>query len=459
MKKYLFAFLIFSGIFACQTIEDDSLSGIDRSVEPIVNGTRDPQAVPLSDSQIMAIGWLHPYGRPSGNFCTGTLVTPELVITAAHCTYGVSAGEISFGIGLDPANPEATFVSAGVYRHPAVDAAMILLDEDATAAGVDITPIPINQAAVSGSAIGRAVQAGGYGNTRDPDREGRWFATVYIDQVTYEDIYVDGRGKQGLCYGDSGSGLIDLDSEGNPVVLAVESGGDDSCVDIDYMTRLDTIYEAWITPILNGEYPVDPCEDLGREGRCADNVAEWCPRGLLRQADCTVLGTECIYVPEADRHGCSCDRIGDLGWCNGDIAEFCWEGRIVQMNCAMRGYDCGYVDEEAGYYCVENAVCRPEDQPGRCEDDTAISCSEGRTTREICHADDLVCVETEDGAECVDPDPGADGDADVDASGDAGPNPDAPENNGCDCHVVSGRQSSSGSLLTRLILLARGVFL
>ncbi|MEX1323243.1 MAG: NAD(P)H-quinone oxidoreductase subunit F, partial [Synechococcaceae cyanobacterium] len=45
-------------------------------------------------------------------------------------------------------------------------------------------------------------------------------------------------------------------------VLAVESWGDASCVDIDHMTRLDTIWD-WIGPITEGEVPEDPCLELG----------------------------------------------------------------------------------------------------------------------------------------------------------------------------------------------------
>lgn len=398
--------------------------GTARDVQPIVNGTRDPQTVELTDGQIMAIGWLYGVGMPNQPFCTGTLIAPNMVVTAAHCTYGGGAGEIGFGVGMDPSEPAALFVSAGVFPNREVDAALILLEEDATAAGIDITPIPVNQVAVDASAIGREVQAGGYGETYDAETDGRWFATVYIDEVDSVEIIVDGRGEQGICFGDSGSGLIDLDEEGNPIVLAVESWGDESCVDIDHMTRLDIIWD-WIAPVLDGEYPEDPCEGIGDEGRCVDNVAESCRRGTLRQTDCTALGTECAYVEEARRYGCVCDVFTETGWCDDSVAEFCREGRVARFNCGMLGLTCGYDEYESRYFCTDDPTCRDEDVPGRCEGDTAVRCSRDRSTRELCFVEGGSCVESEDGAECVIPDGDADADTDTDADGDIDADADA----------------------------------
>jgi hypothetical protein len=209
--------------------------------QAIVNGTREPQAVELSDSQIMAIGWLHSRGNPSGNFCTGTLVAPNVVATAAHCTRGSSGSDLGFGVGLDPTDYDDTFASVAIYEHPSRDVSIVVLAEDATDGEVAITPIPINTRAYSSADVGTAVQAGGYGQTRDSSRSGRWFATVYISSVTNETIFVDGRGEQGICYGDSGGPIIGLADDGNPVVLATESTGDSSCVDIDQLTRLACI--------------------------------------------------------------------------------------------------------------------------------------------------------------------------------------------------------------------------
>ena len=464
-------------VLLCACAPEDPLElrqeGMNLVRSPIVNGTRDPRAVDLTDAQILSIGWLYAAGSPSRIFCTGTLIAPNLVVTAAHCVYGAGAGEIGFGVGVDPRDPVATSLTAGVFPNRAVDAALLLLEDDLTAGDVEITPIPVNQDALDASDVGRAVQAGGYGDTYDPDTDGRWFATVYIDEITTELVVVDGRGEQGICFGDSGSGLIDLDADGNPVVLAVESGGDASCVDIDRMTRLDTIWD-WIGPVLDGEIPADPCEGVGRTGRCVDNVAERCPRGSLRYTDCTELGTECAYIEEAERFACTCGPLTAEGWCDGDVAEYCSEGRYRQSNCSFRGGACGWDAAEGRYTCVDRPVCRPEDEAGRCEGDTAIRCVAGRTTRELCYAAGRECVETDDGVECVeggvdgdadgdgdgdadgDGDGDADADADTDADADGDGEPDGDDEGGCSCRVASPHQSGAGRFLSLLLDLLPG---
>ncbi len=370
--------------------------------QSIVNGTRDPLTVALSEPQVRAIGWLYYAGQSSSAFCTATLIAPDLVVTAAHCVNGVSAGEIGFGVGVDPGAPEGTFLSVGVFANPQVDAALVRLGEDLTLSSLDITPIPVNQAVLASSMVGRAVQAGGYGETYDTSRDGRWFATVYVSELLGEEIVVDGRGDQGICYGDSGSALIDLDAAGDPVVLAVESWGDESCVDIDHMTRLDPIF-AWIGPAIDGVDPPDPCAGVPSEGRCVDNVAEICRRDTLRQTDCNALGTECVYVAEAERYACACGELDAIGRCDGDTREYCRDGRISSYSCDRWGQACGW-DAVAGRYdCVDFAACRPEDEAGRCDGEVAISCTAGRTTRQLCALDELECTATNPGVTCTEP--------------------------------------------------------
>lgn len=455
--------LVAALVVACEAGEPHA-PAIGTSSAPIVNGTREPQTVALTPEQVMAIGWLYSADAPSFPFCTGTLIAPDVVVTAAHCVWGSAAGEIGFGVGLDPDEPDGLFLSIGVFPNREVDAALILLGEDVTASGLSITPIPVNQVALGDSLVDRPVQAGGYGDTYDPDREGRWFATVYVAEVSDTEVVVDGRGDQGICFGDSGSGLIDLDAAEQPVVLAVESNGDASCVDIDHMTRLDPVWD-WIAPVLEGVLPPDPCEGVGDEGRCDDDVALSCRRGMLRETNCSIWGAQCSYIDESARYGCPCGAVPEQGWCDGDVAESCREGRISQMNCATRGQRCGYVAEEDRYGCTGDPACLPEDEAGRCAGDTAIHCENDRTTRELCFVDGDVCLETETGASCEpaggDADAGVDAGALPDAGTDAGATPDAGDDapdaadlggggasgGGCGCRAAAPRPADRGVAL------------
>lgn len=384
---------------------------------PIVNGTRDPQAVALDEGEILAIGWLHRAGRPSSNFCTGTLIAPRVVATASHCTAGSDASDIGFGVGLEPTDPVASFRVTALYEHPSVDAALLVLGSDATETVPGLVPIPANDEDIDSSRIGEAVQAGGYGETRDRSRTGRWFATVYLLQVGNRQIRVDGRGEQGICYGDSGGPVIAENSAGEPRVLGVESYGDNSCVDVDTLTRLDAIMD-WITPVLEGDAPFDPCDGLDFLGRCTGNVAEWCENGELRQRDCDALGTSCSYVNDRVGYICDCGDLDFYGRCDGDLLEYCDNGRFVQRNCQARGQVCGLGSPDEGYVCTNEAACSAEDAAGRCDGDTAVNCSDGRVFRDDCGELGLTCVEAPGRAICDDLG-GADAGADV-GGGDMG---------------------------------------
>ena len=69
-------FLLFSSLYAAPTLE--------RWRGEIRNGSRAPQTISLSARQQRAIGWFYDE-VPGEPFCTGTLITPELVLTARHC--------------------------------------------------------------------------------------------------------------------------------------------------------------------------------------------------------------------------------------------------------------------------------------------------------------------------------------------------------------------------------------
>src|SRR5262249_10572796 len=57
--------------------------------------------------------------------CTGTLITPRVVLTAGHCTFGAAAAQVWFNAEVTPATVPGYPFSGGVmgtpYTHPGYD--------------------------------------------------------------------------------------------------------------------------------------------------------------------------------------------------------------------------------------------------------------------------------------------------------------------------------------------------
>ena len=107
-----------------------------------------------SDERFTAVGRLNLSGK---GFCTATLIAPQVVITAAHCTFyprtgkPIPADRIHFAAGWRQGKPLAHSVAKHVRRHPryehgkpiSADIAIIVLAEPINDAR--ITPIPIDR--------------------------------------------------------------------------------------------------------------------------------------------------------------------------------------------------------------------------------------------------------------------------------------------------------------------------
>ncbi len=397
LRRYQLISLAVLTLFGCQSDENGQTTGYVLQQQPIVNGTRDPQAVALTEGQQNAIGWLHSAGYPHSAFCTGTIISPTVVATASHCLEGVRAGQIGFSVGQLTTDPLGTFGVEAIHIHPRVDAALLVLDQSAIEAVDGLSPILANRTSLTNDLVGSPIQAGGYGQTRDPARTGRWFATVYLAAVGDSQIIVDGRGDQGICFGDSGGPAIAELQPGIPVLLGVESHGDGSCVDNDWLTRIDAIYEDFIEPVVGGGVQVGLCDPLDYEGQCLGEEAEWCEGGVVLRRDCTTLGTTCGLVSEEIGFACACD-VGEFGRCAGNIAQWCENGHLRQLNCEARGEICGWAGADHGYFCDRRARCGPNDTAeGRCEGDVILSCVDSRLDSINCRARGMTCGSDEGG--------------------------------------------------------------
>ena len=66
----------------------------------LINGTRLP-ALEVTRGELNAFAWLHPAGSPQEVTCSGALITPIHLLTAAHCMEPYSFRGFGVGFGAE----------------------------------------------------------------------------------------------------------------------------------------------------------------------------------------------------------------------------------------------------------------------------------------------------------------------------------------------------------------------
>ncbi len=209
----------------------------------------------------MVAEWPEP-GQPD-LFCSGTLVSPTIFLTASHCTAALAdlgIGPSDVWVTFDPTFDEDSVLLPGTYHtHPEFgfsgpggrsdphDIAVIELD--APVAGITPARLPTLNLLDTLALKRQRFTAVGYGTVRETIRKGpqnilenseRRFATQSFLSLTKSWLNLSmnpSTGSGGTCYGDSGG--PHLLGDGN-LVVSITVTGDTVCKATDVTYRVDT---------------------------------------------------------------------------------------------------------------------------------------------------------------------------------------------------------------------------
>ena len=314
----------------------------------------------------------------SMGFCSGTLISDRVVLTAAHCVdqpdYGMLRPEdVELRIGSDSASPIAQLRVSEIHRNEywsgaeRNDVAVVILQNPY----YNATPIPIGRGDTP-DILGEYTQSAGYGMTQNSQNNTvRYWTSMPVSYIDGNAITVDGGGNTGLAPGDSGGPLMYEFVDGVRVIGVASTSEEGWVYQGNYAPVSSN--EMWIQQYVDlfdnpacasscqgvecGEYEGCVCGACPRGKQCANNECETIPHGT---------GGACVTLaPTANE----CQTDND---CPGEDICVPYEGNVSECGMPCAPDPCSPVDPAS--------FCLPLELEGGgylplCIEDSPESCS------------------------------------------------------------------------------------
>jgi hypothetical protein len=242
MKTFMnitMATLAVGSLVGCVADAGDAADDVATEDQAVIGGATD-----FGDPSVVGI-FVHPPGASSGSICTGTVIGPHTVLTAAHCVSPATVGtgqvfEILTGTSI-PLTSIA--VASSTTFDPAWDPNNLFAGHDIgivhTAGVLPFAPIGLGPVATAAP-----VRLVGYGANDHFNNGVGTKRQVTVGIVGASGVLIqDGNSNQQTCHGDSGGPAFQTFGP-NELVVGVTSFGFDSqtgvCFNGGFHTRVDS---------------------------------------------------------------------------------------------------------------------------------------------------------------------------------------------------------------------------
>ena len=332
MRSFSRSLVVLLFLGACAPASPAPIAG---QAAPIVDGIRE-----LEEPAVVYVKIVGGIGA-----CTGTLISPNVVLTAKHCVQGRNAEEpfstnwLTVGFGNDRSDTEdwkvrrvattpGAYMTGGITGLSGalvgVDVAVMTLAPRDDGSMPGVAPIPVRRDAPT-DLVGQEVTFVGFGLTPEGESGIKYKGTGTIQQIEGGVLY----SARNICSGDSGGPMIEL-TESGPRVVGVASFGS-----------------------ATSEGPACPSEQDGHNR--VDLFLELIDAAMYEAGDCPVVAEEVCNSVDDD-----CDGIVDEG-CKGlgddcTTSDECAYARLPERFPAQENpVVCG--DTPAGRVCTR--ACDP----------------------------------------------------------------------------------------------------